>query len=78
MEEKTTEKKEVLPKKCTVFNCNFLRLRAKPTLDADTLELIPYGAVVEIASNYSNKIFYKVSYKDLEGYCVKIFLKKEM
>lgn len=77
MEEKNTEKKEILPKKCVVFNCNLLRLRAKPTLDADTLELIPYGAVVEIAGNYSNKIFYKVSYNGFDGYCVKTFLKNE-
>lgn len=76
MEEKVTEKKEVAPKKCVVFNCNFLRLRAKPTLDADTVELIPSGAVVEIAGNYSNKIFYKVSHDGRDGYCAKAFLKK--
>lgn len=77
MEEKMAEKKEIVPKKGVVFNCNFLRLRAKPTLDSDTVKLIPYGAVVEIVGNYSNKIFYKVSYDGCDGYCVKTFLKKE-
>lgn len=76
MEEKVVEKKETAPKKAVVFNCNFLRLRAKPTLDSDTIELIPCGAIVEIAGNYSNKIFYKVIHGTNIGYCVKTFLKK--
>lgn len=77
MEEKNIEKKEVTLKKAVVFNCNFLRLRAKPTLDAETVELIPCGAVVEITGNYSNKIFYKVTHGTNTGYCVKTFLKKD-
>ncbi len=59
-----------------VKNCNYLRLREKPSYESDTLTLIPIGSAVDPILTYSNKTFYRVKFKDLIGYCDKEFIEK--
>lgn len=58
-----------------VKNCNYLRLREKPSYESDTLILIPAGSAVDPILTYTNKTFYRVKFKDLVGYCDKEFIK---
>lgn len=57
-----------------VKNCNYLRLREKPSYESDTLILIPAGSVVDPVLTYSNKTFYRVKFRDLVGYCDKAYI----
>lgn len=59
-----------------VCNCDFLRFRAKPSLDADILDEIPEKTKIIVDEKYSNKVFYKVEYGGRVGYCVKTFVEK--
>lgn len=57
-----------------VKNCNYLRLREKPSYESDTLALIPVGSAVDPVLTYSNKTFYRVKFRDLIGYCDKAYI----
>ena len=57
-----------------VKNCNYLRLREKPSYESDTLTLIPVGSAVDPVLTYNNKIFYRVKFRDLVGYCDKAYV----
>lgn len=57
-----------------VKNCNYLRLREKPSYESDTLTLIPAGSAVDPILTYTNKTFYRVKFKDLVGYCDKAYV----
>lgn len=59
-----------------VYKCDFLRLRAKPSLEADILDKIPSGTKIFVDEKYVNKVFYKVKYNSKTGYCVKTFIEK--
>lgn len=59
-----------------VCNCSLLRLRAKPSLEADILDEILAGTVVAVDEKYTNKVFYRVNYNNRVGYCVKAFIEK--
>lgn len=61
----------------TVYKCDFLRLRAKPSLEAEVLDEIPSNTKVFVDEKYSNKFFYKVKYNGKTGYCVKTFIEKQ-
>jgi hypothetical protein len=57
-----------------VKNCNYLRLREKPSYESDTLALIPVGSAVDPILTYSNKTFYRVKFGDFVGYCDKEYI----
>ena len=57
-----------------VKNCNYLRLREKPSYESDTLILIPAGSPVDPVLTYTNKTFYRVKFRDLVGYCDKAYV----
>lgn len=57
-----------------VKNCNYLRLREKPSYESDILTLIPVGSAVDPVLTYNNKTFYRVKFRDLVGYCDKAYI----
>lgn len=82
MEKKTKATTDITPESETpvlmtgyfVKNCNYLRLREKPSYESDTLTLIPVGSAVDPVLTYNNKTFYRVKFRDLVGYCDKAYI----
>ena len=59
-----------------IANCTKLNIRKKPNIKSDILTVIDTKAVVEIYPDNSPKGWYKViASKDIEGYCMKEFIK---
>ena len=60
-----------------VINCDKLRVRSKPSLDADIVSVIDKNETLKITGTSKNKIFYKiVTSFGLEGYVQKLFVER--
>lgn len=85
-EESTTENEDpVVEEKSsvlgTVYNCVKLNVRKEANKNASVIAVLDSGAVVGIDMGESNDYFYNVCFNvngnDVEGYCVKDFIKIE-
>lgn len=56
---------------------NMLYLRSGPSKDDPMISVLEKGQKVEIMLKESTNDFYKVHTKDLDGYCMKQFIKVE-
>ena len=86
IEEPTTENEDpVVEEKPsvlgTVYNCAKLNVRKEANKNASVIAVLDSGAVVGIDMGESNDYFYNVCFNvngnDVEGYCVKDFIKIE-
>lgn len=53
-----------------------LNFRKRPNFDSDVIKILDEGTKVKIISD-KNTNFYKVLVGEVEGYCMKKFIKKE-
>ena len=60
------------PVESMVINCDKLRLRERPSLEANVLALMPRDSKVTIISQYRE--WFKVSFDNIEGYCLKAYI----
>lgn len=66
---------EINKLKGKVVNCDYLRVREKPSLESRELALIPKDLEFEIIDSNESDTFYKVLTPDgTEGYCMKDFI----
>lgn len=71
----TTEEDIVLEVLGVVTGCNLLNVRSQPEADSDVITVIPIDSIVTISNINASQDFYKVLIGDLEGYCMKKFIK---
>lgn len=71
----TTEEDVVLEVLGVVTGCNLLNVRSKPEPNSKVLTVIPIDSVITISDVNASQDFYKVLVGDLEGYCMKKFIK---
>ena len=71
----TTEEDLVLEVRGVVTGCNLLNVRSQPEADSDVITVIPIDSVITISDVNASQDFYKVLVGDLEGYCMKKFIK---
>lgn len=71
----TTEEDVVLEVLGVVTGCNLLNVRSKPEPNSEVLTVIPIDSVITISNVNASQDFYKVLVGDLEGYCMKKFIK---
>ena len=71
----TTEEDIVLEVLGVVTGCNLLNVRSQPEADSDVITVIPIDSIVTISDVNASQDFYKVLIGDLEGYCMKKFIK---
>lgn len=71
----TTEEDIVLEVLGIVTGCNLLNVRSQPEADSDVITVIPIDSIVTISDINASQDFYKVLIGDLEGYCMKKFIK---
>ena len=71
----TTEEDIVLEVLGVVTGCNLLNVRSQPEADSDVITVIPIDSIVTISDINASQDFYKVLIGDLEGYCMKKFIK---
>ena len=71
----TTEEDVVLEVLGVVTGCNLLNVRSKPEPNSEVLTIIPIDSVITISDVNASQDFYKVLVGDLEGYCMKKFIK---
>ncbi len=71
------KQKQIISLNGIVVNCDYLRVRSKPSLKAEEIVLIPKDSKVSIdSSSKESKDFYKVLTPDgTKGYCVKEYIK---
>ena len=70
-----TEEDIVLEVLGIVTGCNLLNVRSKPEPNSEVLTIIPTDSVITISDVNASQDFYKVLVGDLEGYCMKKFIK---
>lgn len=58
----------------TVESCGRLRVRKEPNEEADVIEIIPCGAVVELLNDNIINGFYSVRTETGDGYCMAEFI----
>ena len=71
----TTEEDIVLEVLGVVTGCNLLNVRSQPEADSNVITVIPIDSIVTISDINASQDFYKVLVGDLEGYCMKKFIK---
>ena len=71
----TTEEDIVLEVLGVVTGCNLLNVRSKPEPNSEVLTIIPTDSVITISDVNASQDFYKVLVGNLEGYCMKKFIK---
>lgn len=71
----TTEEDIVLEVLGIVTGCNLLNVRSKPEPNSEVLTIIPIDSVITISDVNASQDFYKILVGDLEGYCMKKFIK---
>ena len=71
----TIEEDVVLEVLGVVTGCNLLNVRSKPEPNSEVLTVIPIDSVITISDVNASQDFYKVLVGDLEGYCMKKFIK---
>lgn len=71
----TIEEDIVLEVLGVVTGCNLLNVRSQPEADSDVITVIPIDSIVTISDINASQDFYKVLVGDLEGYCMKKFIK---
>lgn len=78
MENKDKKSEVVLPKVeyFGVVVGGLLNFRKRPNFDSDVIKILEEGTKVKIISD-KNTNFYKVLVDEVEGYCMKKFIKKE-
>lgn len=59
----------------TVEGCELLNVRSKPEADAEIVTVIPVNSIVTVSDVNASPDFYKVLIGDLEGFCMKKFIK---
>lgn len=59
----------------TVEGCELLNVRSKPEADAEIVTVIPVDSIVTVSDVNASPDFYKVLIGDLEGFCMKKFIK---
>lgn len=59
----------------TVASCSFLRVRKAPSTDAEVLDEIAMKTKVAIDESKSNAEWVAVSVNDLNGYCMRKYIK---
>ena len=73
--EETIEEDIVLEVVGVVTGCNLLNVRSQPEANSDVITVIPIDSIVTISDINASQDFYKVLIDDLEGYCMKKFIK---
>lgn len=73
--EETIEDDIVLEVLGVVTGCNLLNVRSQPEADSNIVTVIPIDSIVTISDVNASQDFYKVLIGDLEGYCMKKFIK---
>ena len=73
--EETIDEDIVLEVLGVVTGCNLLNVRSQPEADSDVITVIPIDSIVTISNINASQDFYKVLIGDLEGYCMKKFIK---
>lgn len=58
-----------------IVKCNLLNLREKPNKDSDIICILPKNSKLFIVSD-RNKLFYKIKFKGITGYCMKNFIEE--
>ena len=71
----TTEEDIVLEVLGVVTGCNLLNVRSQPEANSNIITVIPIDSVITISDVNASQDFYKVLIGDLEGYCMKKFIK---
>lgn len=74
------EKKNDIPKKAVmqkgvIQNCKLLNIRKHSSLDSDILGTLNSESEFFVNTKQSIDGFYKINYKDINGYCLKKFVK---
>lgn len=59
----------------TVEGCELLNVRSKPEAGAEIVTVIPVDSIVTVNDVNASPDFYKVLIGDLEGFCMKKFIK---
>lgn len=59
----------------TVEGCELLNVRSKPEAGAEIVTVIPVDSIVTVSDVNASPDFYKVLIGDLEGFCMKKFIK---
>lgn len=59
----------------TVEGCELLNVRSKPEASAEVITVIPVNSIVTVSDVDASPDFYKVLIGDLEGFCMKKFIK---
>ena len=73
--EETIEEDIVLEVLGVVTGCNLLNVRSQPEANSNIITVIPIDSVITISDVNASQDFYKVLIGDLEGYCMKKFIK---
>ena len=59
----------------TVEGCELLNVRSKPEESAEVITIIPVDSIITVSDVDASPDFYKVLIGDLEGFCMKKFIK---
>jgi uncharacterized protein YgiM (DUF1202 family) len=74
-ENKNSTLKKVIKHKGVIRNCKLLNIRKQSSLDSDILGVLNTESEFIINVKQSTNDFYKISYKGVNGYCLKKFVK---
>jgi len=74
-EKKNNVLKKVFRQIGAIRNCKLLNIRKAPSLDSDILGTLNSESKFFINAKQSTDDFYKISYKGVNGYCLKKFVK---
>ena len=74
-EKKNNTPKKVVKQKGAIRNCKLLNIRERSSLDSYVLGTLNSESEFFIDMKQSTNDFYKINYKDINGYCLKKFVK---
>lgn len=73
--EETSEEEIQLEVVGTVEGCELLNVRSKPEAGSEIVTVIPVNSIVTVSDVNASPDFYKVLIGDLEGFCMKKFIR---
>ena len=74
-EKKSNTSKKVVKQKGVIQNCKLLNIRESSSLDSNILGVLNSESEFFINMKQSTDDFYKINYKNVNGYCLKKFVK---
>ena len=74
-EKKDNTPKKVVKQKGAIQDCKLLNIREQSSLDSNILGVLNSESEFFINMKQSTDDFYKINYKNINGYCLKKFVK---